>query len=168
MKTLKIFAVAVIVTMLGLGVTGCSGPGGYSDSKAKELIKKNGEGKLKKADYAEMLEWYEAINDEFMDEWVDILNDRLDYWDYQFATREMNVQYNKDYPYIMEVDDILGSASEDDMGTSTYNKYKKYQEKLSDKYEKYAKRIPKDKKSKTEVTDEIAAPAEEVEEYSEY
>lgn len=146
MKIIKCFAAAAIVLLAAVAVSSCSGPAGYSNDKAKEFVKKAEDDKLKKADYAEMLEWYEAINDEWMEQWSDVLDERLSYWDYQFKMHEMGIEFANQYPYFNIVKAMLSAASEDDMGATTYKKYEKYQDKINSKVEKYAKREPKDKK----------------------
>jgi len=141
MKRFKLVTLMAFVVVLGFGLTSC---GGYSNSKAKEFIKSYDKDpdKLKKDDYATMIEWYEDIQTEYLDRWEKVAKDEKKYIDYKLALEELQADFASDYPHYMHLVVILASADEDAMGKANYKKFEKLEEKFDKREEKIKKKAP--------------------------
>lgn len=141
MKTLKLITFAALIAVLGFGLTSC---GGYSNSAAKEIIKKYDKDpdKVQKDEYATMIEWYEEIQTEYLDQWEKIAKDEKKWIDYKLAMNEFEADFTSNYPHFSYINMILYSADEDAMGKSNYNKFEKLSEKFSKRMEKIKDKAP--------------------------
>lgn len=125
MKTIKYLAMVALVALMGVTMTSC---GGYSNGKAKDMIVKDNDGKLEKADYATMIEWIQDANDKYNDEWESIIEDNKDdYQQYEFAMSEMAVDFAGDYTFIGEISSIVSRADEKMMGKENKEKWEEYE-----------------------------------------
>lgn len=139
-KSFKHIFLFALVAFTAIAFTSC---GGYSDSKAKEMIIKSEDDKLKKEDYAEMIQWYEDINNKYLDKWGKILNDKTDYLEYSLDMVKLEADMKGNYPYFSNIRSILSSADEEEMGKANYNKYEKLVEKADKRIEKYNEKVQK-------------------------
>lgn len=143
MKRFKLFTLVALVAVLGFSLTSC---GGYSNSKAKEFIKKDKKDKLKKEDYATMIEWYEEINEEYYDGWEKIIKKEKKYDDYELALHEFQIGLLADYPHFDRIESILrrGANEGEDgaMGKANCNKYEKLSEKFDKRRDKLNDKAP--------------------------
>ena len=143
MKKIKLFPLIALVAVLAFGLTSC---GGYNNNKAKEFIKKDKKDKLKKEDYATMIEWYEAVNEEYLDGWEKIIKKEKKYDDYQLAMQEFQIEMLSDYPHIDRIESILRRDANDGedgkMGKANCNKYEKLSEKFEKRREKLQDKAP--------------------------
>lgn len=131
MKVIKYLALVAFVALVGATMTSC---GGYSNGKAKDMIVKYNDGKLENDDYAKMIDWYIDFNDNYNDDWEDVIKDNQEYQEYKFAKTEMEVDYAKDYTFMGEVEGILyEAAGQDKMGEENKKKFEEYNKKLSDR-----------------------------------
>lgn len=146
MKNVTLTVCVLIAFIASCMLTSCGD--GYTDGKAKEMMEKDYKGKLQKNDYAQMLEWYEANQNEYFDKWADILNDEKNYIDYQARMREMEVDMMSDCQYMVFIARILMDADEGDMGSANAKKYNKLMEKYIERAEKLSKKAPKNKSKK--------------------
>ena len=140
MKTIKQITLIALMAVLGVTMTSC---GGYSNSKAKEMIIKSEDDKLKKEDYADMIEWYEACNSKYLDKWEKILADKDSYLEYQLSMIEFNADFTSDYPFMNDVEHILKSAVEEEMVKANLNKFEKLEEKFEKRADKYGEKASK-------------------------
>lgn len=164
MKTIKhIFLLALVLT-LGIGVTSCRG---YSNGKAREMIKKADKDKLKKEDYAQMIEWYEEANDKYVEGWEKVIKDNKDYMDYTLENQEFGISILHKYPYIGNITDILESADEEEMGASNYKKFHKLKDRYEERMEKLGKKVPEKKSEESSGLGDIDMPEAEMEVLSE-
>lgn len=145
MKTIKYIALLALVMTLGIGVSSC---GGYSNGKAREMIKKADKDKLKKDDYAQMIDWYEEANDKYVEGWEKVIKDNKDYMDYTLENQEFGISILHKYPYIGNITDILESADEEEMGASNYKKFHKLKDKFEERMEKLGDKVPEKKSEK--------------------
>ncbi|MCM1006061.1 MAG: hypothetical protein NC402_07180 [Prevotella sp.] len=145
MKSIKLTVFLALFALFGINLSSCSSDE-YSNSKAAEMVQKDEKGKLKKADYTEMLKWYEQVQDEYYEEWLNLLNKRLPYTDYILEYAEMRADLISDYPYYEYIENIINAADEEEMGDSNFRTLTKLQEKYTKKYDKYVKKQPESKK----------------------
>lgn len=142
MKRLRTLVLVALVAMLGIAMTACSG-NGYNNKEARELVKKAKKGKLKKADYAKIIDWYEMATEEFTDQYEKIVKENDDYDDFELAATELTKRFAGKYPHLDALFSVLYAASEEDMGASNYKKSQKLQEKFNKRIEKLNDRAPK-------------------------
>lgn len=129
----------VLLAASCLGMVSC---GGYSNSEARELIRKAKDDKLKKDDYARMIEWYEDIQGEYYDGWEKVIEDNRKYEDYYLDNIEFMAGIAGRYPFFGNMEQILDNADEDKMGSANYKKYTRLKEKFGKRMNKLGDKVP--------------------------
>lgn len=144
MKTLKKLVMLAVMALLGVSVTSC---GGYSNSKAKDMIAKDDDGKLEQSDYTDMIQWVEDANKDFCDGWEEVIKDNPEYKDYELAIKEFTVNKAVDYVFIGDIEYILNkqSRNEESFGKENVDRWKAVKQRNFDRRAALNGKTPKEK-----------------------
>ncbi|MCM1006064.1 MAG: hypothetical protein NC402_07195 [Prevotella sp.] len=137
MKIVKNLIIAAFVAIAGMAMTSCSG---YSNSSAKDMIIKEDQGKLTEEDYTQMIQWVEEAYNESLGVWEKEISNNPNYWDYYFANKEDNQEFDEEYLYIDDIRGILLKNFND----KTFGDTNRAQfEKINESYNKRVKALKK-------------------------
>lgn len=139
-RIFKLLALVALLMLVGVNMTSC---GGYSNDKAKEMIKLDDTGKLDEGDYTDMVKWVKKARTKYLDEWEDIIKDKKNYMDYYLAKQELDARFGHEYVFLKDISIILDSAGEKKMGKENFEDYEKFQARADDRQSKLALKAPK-------------------------
>lgn len=162
MRIAKQVAILALIALFAVPLTSCGGSGsrdessedndpsyssGYSNSKAKEMIQKDDDGKLDTDDYATMIKWIQDYYEDYMNEWESVIEDNKEYKDYKFAKAEMDADFGKEYIFISRIEGIVAGAAVDEkkVGKENKDKYDSFVTKKNDRVEALRKKVPTEK-----------------------
>ena len=140
MKIAKTLGLVALFAIVSIAFSSCGGGSGYSAKDAEEMIKKSEEGKLEAADSTKCIDWVEAYTNESLNKLESAINDSKTDEDFYKKQEEADKALNEKYPKMDEIQKILFTATEEEMGKENSDRYQKV---MSESIEKVAKIMDK-------------------------